>query len=102
MIKVYKELKYAISLFSADWEYTEEEYEDGFKTFLEINDGLAEKIKAEIIQALQDPEWSWVKIGYDTNFIGSDDSEESVWLTVKVLIWDVIAPDEEPPTNTPV
>ncbi len=102
MIKVYKELKYVISLFSADWEYTEEEYEDGFKTFLDINEGLAGKIKKEIIEALNDPEWSWVKIGYDTNFIGSDDTEESVWLTVKVLIWDVIAPDEEPPMNTPV
>ncbi|WP_440880268.1 hypothetical protein [Tenacibaculum sp. C7A-26P2] len=92
-------MKYSIKEFSADWELTNEEYENNFKTLLEINQGLADEIKEELIQALQDPEWSWVKIGYDTNFIGSDDSEENVWLTVKYLIWDIIAPDEEPPAN---
>lgn len=95
----YKSLSYAIRQFSADWELTDEEYEEGFNTLLEINQGYADDIKAEIIEALNDSEWSWVKIGYETNFIGSDDSEENVWLTVRDLIWDVIAPDEEPPTN---
>ena len=98
MVK-YKKLKYSIKEFSADWELTDEEYENNFKTLLEVNQGLAGEIKKELIQALQDPEWSWVKIGYDTNFIGSGDSEENVWLTIKHLIWDVIAPDEEPPSS---
>ncbi len=34
-------------------------------------------------------------IGYDTNFIDFDDSEENVRLTVKDLILDVIPSDEE-------
>ncbi len=93
----YKELRYVISLFSADWEYTDEEYERGFEDFMKLNKGIENKIKAEIIEALRDPNWSWVKVGYDTNFIGSDDSEKSVWLTVKYCIWDVLFPDEQPP-----
>ncbi|WP_282164950.1 hypothetical protein [Cellulophaga baltica] len=93
----YKELRYAVSLFSIDWEYTDEEYRSGFEDFLKLNNGLGNTIKLEMIEALKDPNWSWVKIGYETNFIGSDDSEENVWLTVKNLIWDVIAPNEEPP-----
>ena len=98
----YKHLRYAIELYSADWELTEKEYEETFSSFIQAEPDYAKKIKTQLIKVLNDPEWSWVKIGYDTNFIGSDDTEESVWLTVKVLIWDVIAPDEEPPMNTPV
>ena len=93
----YKGLRYAIRQFSADWELTDEEYRTGFLTLLEINEGYADEIKEELIQALNDPEWSWVKVGYETNFIGSDDTEESVWLTVKAEIWDVLFPDEQPP-----
>ncbi|MDO6674790.1 hypothetical protein Q4517_04425 [Tenacibaculum sp. 1_MG-2023] len=93
----YKHLRYAIELFSADWELTEEEYQETFSSFVNAEPDYTKRIKKELIQALNDPEWSWVKIGYETNFIGSDDSEESVWLSVKDLIWNVIASNEEPP-----
>lgn len=95
----YGHLKYAIEHFSADWEYTDDEYEETFLSFIKAESEYAKKIKSELLEALQDPNWSWVKIGCETNFIGSDDTEESVWLTIKVLIWDVLFPNEEPPTN---
>lgn len=95
----YGHLKYAIEHFSADWEYTEEEYEETFSSFVQRDPDYGQKIKSEMIEALQDSEYSWIKVGYETNFIGVDDSEESVWLTVKGCIWDVIAPNEEPPIN---
>lgn len=98
----YKHLKYAIEHFSADWEYTEEEYEETFFSFVKAEPNYAKQIKLELIEALGDSDWSWVKVGYETNFIGSDDSEDSVWLTVRNCIWDVISPNEEPPTNKPV
>lgn len=93
----YHNLKYVIGQFSSEWELTEEEYKENFLTLLEINKGYADKVKAELLQAISDPEWSWVKVGYETNFIGSDDKEESVWLTVKTLVWDVLFPNEKPP-----
>jgi hypothetical protein len=93
----YKNLSYAIELFSADWELSEEEYTNGLLTLVNLNLGYKEKIKYQFIEACSDPEWSWVKIGYDTNFIGSDNKEESVWQTVKGEIWDVLFPDEQPP-----
>lgn len=97
MINKYKHLLYAIQLFSADLEYTEEEYGQTFFSFVTKEPEYANKIKAELLQAISDPEWSWVKVGYETNFIGSDDKEKSVWLTVKVLIWDVLFPNVSPP-----
>lgn len=93
----YKNLKYVIGQFSSEWELTEEEYKENLLTLLEINKGYADKIKAELLQAISDPKWSWVKVGYETNFIGSDDTEKSVWLTVKTFIWDVLFPNESPP-----
>lgn len=94
----YKYLKYVIGQFSADWEFTKEEYGDNFAMMLG-NEGFVERIKVELIAALSDPEWSWVKIGHDTNFIGSDDTEESVWSNVKELIWDHIFLNQEPPLD---
>lgn len=47
----YKYLKYAIGQFSADWEFTKEEYGDNFAMMLE-NEGFVERIKVELISAL--------------------------------------------------
>ena len=44
----YQELRYAVSLFSIDWEYTDEEYRSGFEDFSQAN-SLEELIEMENI-----------------------------------------------------
>lgn len=77
-------------MFSTEWEESEEEYVSTYLEFISREPEYATKIREEFKEALQDPEWSWVKKAYEHNFIGSDDSEENVLISVKELILNPI------------
>jgi len=98
-MKEYKYIKSALSEFSSEHGYSYEEYAEGFKIMIDASPEYSEILKKEIIKACADPSWSWVKAAQETNFIGADQEENSVWESVKSLIWHVIAPYEVAPKN---
>ena len=90
-------VKSALAEFSEDLEYSFEEYASNFKTMIELSPDYAKALKAEIEAACADPNWSWAAAASDQNFIGQDDSDISVWESVKSLIWPVVASGEAAP-----
>ena len=96
-MKEYKYIKSALKEFSAEHGYSMEEYNDGFKIMIDASPEYSEILKSEIVEACKNSNWSWVDAAQEVDFIGSDDNEESVWESVKVLIWNVIAPNEKAP-----
>jgi len=93
----YRYVKSALAEFSADLEYSLEEYTENFKTMILLSPDYAVALKFEIKAACADPNWSWAAAASDQNFIGQDDCDTSVWESVKVLIWQVIAGGEAAP-----
>lgn len=96
-MKEYKYIESALGEFSSELGYSLEEYNRNFKTMIEASPEYTEALKGEIVDACKDSSWSWVKVAHEKDFIGIDDNESSVWESVKTLIWDAIAPNEEPP-----
>tara|TARA_B100000745_G_C20132035_1_gene387932 strand:+ start:175 stop:477 length:303 start_codon:yes stop_codon:yes gene_type:complete len=96
-MKEYRYINRALGEFSSEHGYSYEEYVDGFKVMIEASPEYVEALKKEIVEACADPEWSWVAASQAVDFIGVDQDENSVWESVKTLIWNVIAPNEFAP-----
>jgi hypothetical protein len=96
-MKEYRYIKSALGAFSAEHGYSLEEYIDGFKVMIDESPEYTGILKKEIVEACEDSNWNWVAVAQEVDFIGSDENEESVWESVKTLIWNVIAPNERAP-----
>ena len=78
MKKKYEYIAWCLLKFSAELDYHEEESRDQF--FLSIkHDDFRRNLLAELEQALNDPELSWIDFLYDNDFciFGSDDEQET-------------------------
>ena len=93
-MKEYKYLKDALNEFSSDLEYSLEEYKNSFETLISTSPDYASELQKEILEAMKDPEWDWVDVANEMNFIGSDDNKDSVVDSVDELIWKVINPNQ--------
>ena len=98
-MKEYRYIKSALSEFSTD--YSVEESTDSFKLMIKNSPKYALKLKEEISIAVSDDDWSWASAANEVDFVGAGDTDEGVWETVKVLIWEIVAPGEEAPTPSP-
>ncbi|WP_281649060.1 hypothetical protein [Parendozoicomonas sp. Alg238-R29] len=98
-MKEYRYIKDALSEFSSNHGFSLEEYHESFRGVIEASPVYREALKSEIQAACRDLGWSWVNEAERADFIGVDVCEDSTWMSVIALIWQAIAPNEEPPKN---